>query len=830
MSTANNDSALPFGIYETPVTARVRDRLKHTKALHPHAGVHIADSSDEEISQRYQVAVSRGISRVLEQRLGELSDPAQRLSLISSITSLLGAQEEIHSEELLSAIFDNELASAPALPEVPFHSTALFTNAVDETNMSTELAREIKTADSVDLLCAFVKNSGISVLNDQLEFLRDHNIPLRVITSTYCGATEATAVEALVKRYGAEVRVCYEHKSTRLHAKAWLFRRNSGFDTAFIGSSNLSRSALIDGWEWNVRGSSPTTPEIIDKFIKTFDSYWHDSHFKSFVPQRDFQLLKHSLTQARGGGREDQQLELSGLRVEPYPYQQEMLEALESERQVKDRHRTPLVAATGTGKTVVAALDYRNFSESLGRRPRLLFIAHQERILQQAQRTYREVLSDASFGELFVGGQRPREWDFVFASVQSLKQPVLDKLSAEHFEFVVIDEFHHAEASTYRRLLNHLQPQELLGLTATPERSDGENVQKFFDYRIAHELRLWDALHLQLLTPMHYYGIADGTDLSGLTWNRTQKAYDSTELSDLYVHAGERRTKFIINEIQKRVLDISQLNALGFCVSVAHAEFMAAQFNTFGLPARAVHGGTSFSQRQQAIADLRSGVIKAIFSVDLFNEGVDIPELNTLLLLRPSQSPVIFIQQLGRGLRLDHGKDACVVLDFIGQQNNQFDFTERYQALTKKRGNNLIQEIEAGFRSMPAGSNISLDRVTQEQVLKNIRNAASSSLKKIKALAADIRTTDLSEFLAESGIPISDLYKTRSSNQYSWTRLVRETEYRCYRSLSAGSRTRPRHGRVSAEKTAQHAAHQRPCTGRKLPVRIRSGRACPWFI
>src|SRR5690625_2044950 len=197
---------------------------------------------------------------------------------------------------------------------------------------------------------------------------------------------------------------------------------------------------------------------------------------------------------------------------------------------------------------------------------------------------------------------------------------------------------------------------------------------------------------------------------------------------------------------------------------------MAAQFNTFGLPARAVHGGTSLPQRQQAIADLRSGVIKVIFSVDLFNEGVDIPELNTLLLLRPSQSPVLFVQQLGRGLRLSHGKDACVVLDFIGQQNNQFDFTERYQALTKKRGTHLIQEIEAGFRSMPAGSNISLDRVTQEQVLKNIRNAASSSLKKIKALAADINTTDLSEFLAESGIPISDLYKTRSSNQYSWPR------------------------------------------------------------
>src|SRR5699024_8513327 len=181
---------------------------------------------------------------------------------------------------------------------------------------------------------------------------------------------------------------------------------------------------------------------------------------------------------------------------------------------------------------------------------------------------------------------------------------------------------------------------------------------------------------------------------------------------------------------QKRVLDISQLKALGFCVSIAHAEYMAAQFNTFGLPARAVHGGTSLPQRQQAIADLRSGVIKAIFSVDLFNEGVDIPELNTLLLLRPSQSPVLCLQQLGRALMPAHGNFVSVVADFIGQQNNQFASTARYQALTTERGTHLTHEIEAGFRSMPAGSNISLDRVTQEQVLKNIRNAASSSLKK----------------------------------------------------------------------------------------------------
>ena len=240
MSSNQDDSILPFGVYETPVTARIRERLERTKSAHPTAGIRLIDEHDEENAHRYHVAVSRGISRVLEQRLAELGSPAERLALINSITKVLGNDEVIDSEELLYAIFDTELAAAPALPEVPFHSSALFTNAIGDTNLSTELAREIKTADSVDLLCAFVKNSGISVLNDQLEFLRDHGIPLRVITSTYCGATEAAAVKALVERYGAKVRVSYEHKSTRIHAKAWLFRRNSGFDTAFIGSSNLS--------------------------------------------------------------------------------------------------------------------------------------------------------------------------------------------------------------------------------------------------------------------------------------------------------------------------------------------------------------------------------------------------------------------------------------------------------------------------------------------------------------------------------------------------------------------------------------------------------------
>ena len=525
---------------------------------------------------------------------------------------------------------------------------------MDDTKMSVEIAREIRTADSVDLLCAFIKSSGIAVISDELEYLRDHQIPLRVITSTYCGATEAAAVRRLVEDYGAEVRICYEHKSTRLHAKAWLFRRKSGFDTAFIGSSNLSRSALVDGWEWNVRGSRSSTPEIIEKFIKTFDSYWYDNHFKTFVPEKDYARLKEALGSAKFlESKPGEKLELSGLRVEPYPYQEEMLEALESEREVHDRHRNLLIAATGTGKTVVAALDYRRLCEKLGRRPRLLFIAHRREILTQAQRTYREVVSSAGFGELLLSGVQPAQWDHVFASIQSLNSKRLAQLAPDHFEVVVIDEFHHAEAATYRAVLDYLQPRELLGLTATPERGDGENVQKYFDYRVAHELRLWDALRLQLLAPLHYYGVDDDTDLTSLTWNRGKKDYQASELSEFYIKAGEKRTRFIINELNRRIFDLSEMKALGFCVTIAHAEYMTEQFNLFGIPALAVSSKLNVGERRRAIEQLREGTIKIIFAVDIFNEGVDIPAVNTLLLLRPTQSPVLFVQQLGRGLRLN---------------------------------------------------------------------------------------------------------------------------------------------------------------------------------
>ncbi len=275
-------------------------------------------------------------------------------------------------------------------------------------------------------------------------------------------------------------------------------------------------------------------------------------------------------------------ISLSGLTVTPYSYQQEMLDAIDVERQVHDRHRNLVVAATGTGKTVIAALDYRRLCEPAGdASPSLLFVAHRKEILEQSLRTYREVLADPDFGELYVGGARPERWRHVFASVQSLSAYGIDRIPADAYEIVVVDEFHHAEARTYRKILDHLAPRELLGLTATPERADGVDVRQFFGGRTAAELRLWDALGADLLCPFHYFAVADGTDLRRISWSKGR--YDEEQLSNVFT-GNDARALVVLKQLRDKVTNVGAMRALGFCVSVAHAEYMARVFNEAGIP------------------------------------------------------------------------------------------------------------------------------------------------------------------------------------------------------------------------------------------------------
>src|SRR4051794_20696083 len=655
--------------------------------------------------------------------------------------------------------------SFPERPAVPLSTSALLVNGRGQPRIGYEVTRELASADRVDLLCAFIKWHGLRVLEDALADLRERGVRLRVITTTYMGATDQRAIDRLIE-LGAEVKVSYETRTTRLHAKAWLFHRDTGMSTAYVGSSNLSRTALIDGLEWNVRLSNLEQTHLLTTFAETFDSYWADPSFETYKPEQDGDRLRQALTAERGGPT-DLPIEVATLDVRPFGYQQEILDELEAERAVHDRWRNLVVMATGTGKTVVSALDYRRL-RAAGTVERLLFIAHREELLTQSLSTFRHVLRQGDFGELFVGGQRPREWRHVFGSVQSLTQLDLAELDPTHFDMVIVDEFHHAEAATYRRLLEHLQPKVLLGLTATPERTDGADVRRWFGGRAAVELRLWEALEQGLLAPFQYFGVHDDVALEQVRWKRG-RGYDITELTNVYT-GDDHRVRLILQAVHDKVESPGRMRALGFCVSIQHAEFMAERFSAAGIPGQAITSQTSREERAAALAALRDRTVNVLFTVDLFNEGLDIPTVDTVLFLRPTESATVFLQQLGRGLRLAEDKACLTVLDFIGAQHQEFRFDLRFRALTGSSRRGLQRDVEQGFPTLPAGCHIELDRVAQQIVLANMKQSLNVSWKGLVAEARSVERPTMAEFLEEAGIELEDLYR---GNGRSWLDLQR---------------------------------------------------------
>ncbi|MCY1157073.1 MAG: hypothetical protein MOP51_92 [Citricoccus sp.] len=765
-------SVMPVGVYESLLTEGLSDRLAHLQD----ATFRTLDVPGGEDPQRLATHLSSVIRHALEAE----RNVSKRVELAQQIIDLLGddyqseSPDAHHGLSTLAEIrrLDDPSQAMMTRPEAPLSDAALLTNSSHEPSLGAELRSEIETADRVDLLCAFVKWHGLRVLEKQLGELKRRGVPFRVITTTYVGATERRALDRIVKDFGGEVHISYETQSTRLHAKAWMFHRHSGFSTAYVGSSNLSKSALLEGLEWNVRLSSIATPELMRKFEATFETYWQDPSFEPYDPDQDAAHLDREIKNGSFAS-EGEQVDLSGLDVRPYPHQALMLEDLQAERAIHQRHRNLIVAATGTGKTVIAGLDYRNLLAEHRRDLRLLFVAHRKEILEQALRTYRNILADGSFGELFVDGRRPQEWNHVFASVQSLTAKGLSSFAEDHFDVVVVDEFHHAEAATCRSILEHFQPHELLGLTATPERADGVNVKTFFDNRVASELRLWDALDADILVPFHYFGVSDNVDVSEVSWRAGK--YDPRELENLYT-GDDARARLIARQLVDKTGSLDDLKALGFCVSVLHARFMADRFNSVNIPSTVVTGETPREERRKALDAIRRGEIKCIFTVDVFNEGLDIPQINTVLFLRPTHSATIFLQQLGRGLRRSYGKDVLTVLDFIGMQRKEFRFDQKLRALTGSGRKRLIEDIDKGFPFLPAGSQIVLDPVAKDVVIKNVKGQIAMT---VNQLAQDIREHAhgrslweyrLNEYLQEAGRSLSDVYRS-GSNGRSWTTL-----------------------------------------------------------
>ena len=523
-----------------------------------------------------------------------------------------------------------------------------------------QLINSLKQADSVDIVVSFLMESGVRMLLSELENALKRGAKIRILTGNYLGITQPSALYLIKHKLGEQVDLrFYNEKNRSFHPKSYMFHYKE-YSTIYIGSSNISRSALTSGIEWNYRFSSKTDPQNYEKFYNTFLDLFENHS----VVIDDDELKRYSKNWHRPAVSKDldkydlQDSEPSNNIVlfEPRGAQIEALCALENTR-AEGARRALVQAATGVGKTYLAAFDSKKYE-------RVLFVAHREEILMQAAESFKNVRNSDDYG-FFDGESKCTDKSVIFASVATLgRNEYLNNkyFPSDYFNYVVIDEFHHAINDQYQRIVNYFKPQFLLGLTATPERMDGRNIYEICDYNVPYEISLKEAINKGMLVPFHYYGIFDDTDYSKIHIVRGR--YDEKELNETYIGNVHR-----YELIYKYYCKYGSRQALGFCCSKEHAREMAREFSSRGIPSVAVFSDASgeyTEKRNAAIQKLKNGEIKVIFSVDMFNEGVDITSVDMVMFLRPTESPIVFLQQLGRGLRKCRGKEFLTVLDFIG--------------------------------------------------------------------------------------------------------------------------------------------------------------------
>ena len=759
---------LPEGIYERLLDEDLGELL----AANPEVQSVLRQVDDESAPHTY----SQFVSQLLKQALKTVPHKS-RLELVNRLIELLSAQDGLdymHRHLLLnrdkSLLTEVGTAQKKLIrPVTPLTTSALLTGQGGDPTLEHELRAEMASADRVDLLVSFIKWSGLRLLIPAFEKLAERNVPVRLLSTSYMGASDPHALEWLADQPNIEVRISYDTAGTRLHAKAYHFMRNSGYSSAYIGSANLSHAAMTQGLEWTLKVTAQDMPHILDRFSAEFSTYWESKDFEHFS-EVDFDRFRKAIKRFR---QPDDEGPRFFAEITARPFQLRILEAIEAAR-LGGCNRNLVVAATGTGKTVIAALDYANQVTNRDKPPRLLFVVHRKEILEQARDCFRSVLRDQNFGELLVDGQQPEDWQHVFASVQSLNnQQPWEKFGAAYFAHLIVDEAHHGAASSYRPLFEHLKPERLLGLTATPERMDGSSILPDFDNRMTAEIRLPEALAEKLLCPFHYFGVADNIDLSADSfWRNGKYAQDALErvLTGDDIRA-KQRVDLVLQALKRYQPDTEEIRGVGFCAGVKHAHYMADHFRRAGISAEAVVGSTDSQERAKHLRDLRAGKLRFVFTVDVLSEGVDIPEINLVLFLRPTESITVFLQQLGRGLRHAPDKDCLTVLDFVGQTHRKYRMDTRFSALLMRQRQRLDKEIENDFPNLPPGCNIQLERVARERVLDKVKSVLANLNNFVPEA---IRTWDqesglpltFGNFIDATGLPPVEVLRTKSWSEW----------------------------------------------------------------
>lgn len=798
---------LPDGLYDQLLTDELTEHISRYRADH----VTLADLGAQAAPHKLVDALSEQVRKILQDIPADTGDDEEQggrqrrigtqLELINGL--LVSLRTELdqrypdgdHAGTIrLLASPARQLTSihreraAPAMPDIGVAAPWLFAASRSSPSLLSELRHELSSSDRVDILMSFITVSGVRKIRDILQSMTATGADgqcrtrLRVLTTTYIGATEAQAVDELARLPGCQVRVSLDGRRTRLHAKAWIFERDSGFGTVYVGSANLTQAAMAGGLEWTAKFTEHGQAEMYAQARAHFETLWHDSEFFAYHPDSDGHraALEQAIARERGAGASGNGAAPQGLGffdLQPKNYQREMLEQLQAERE-HGRKRNLVVAATGTGKTVIAAFDYQRTCVQRGGRPRLLFIAHRIEILQQAIRTFREVLRDPGFGQLLAGGIALDSPDHLFATIDSVQsQDLVSRYGEGYWHTVIFDECHRIAAASFDAVATRLQPELLLGLTATPERSDGRPILRYFDCRPdgspAVEMRLWHALELQLLAPFEYFACDDDTDLRDVPWNRL----DEQRALDGLFTGNHFRARLIVNEWRRLCANPRDSRAIAFCVSVDHARFMTEQFIHAGLPALCVTGQSSREERAAAPRRLANGEVCVLVTVDLYNEGIDLPMVDTLLMLRPTQSPVIFQQQIGRGLRLFKGKESCLVLDFVGQHQTGFRFDQLLAQLTGLSRRELLAGVEEGFSRLPTGCYLHLQKRARDQVLASLRSLIHQNWRRLvgelQAFVSLHGRSQLSlpKFLHEQALSVGDVY--RNSERSGWSALLR---------------------------------------------------------